>query len=59
MIRDNGKQAQDKMRLFLIYFLEVPEVSNEDIGEYQAALQAAGCDTSSLDYAKRFRLFWG
>lgn len=53
MIRDPVKDPQDKIRLFLIYFLSINDVSNEDILEYTTALQTAGCETHALKYAKK------
>jgi hypothetical protein len=52
MIKDAAKFPQDKMRLFLIYYLSREEISDEEVAEYTTALKLAGCETSSLDYAK-------
>ncbi|ORZ00420.1 Sec1-like protein [Syncephalastrum racemosum] len=57
VIRDEEKKnPEDKMRLFLIYYLStVEEVPKEDMEAYEKALAAAGCDMAPLDYIKRVR----
>lgn len=62
VIRDEEKKnPEDKMRLFLIYYLStVEEVPKEDMEAYEKALAAAGCDMAPLDYIKRsFIVFIG
>ncbi|KAI9019245.1 Sec1-like protein [Phycomyces nitens] len=56
-IRDpEKKDPEDKMRLFLIYYLStVEEVSKEDMEQYESALEAAGCDLGPLKYIKKVR----
>jgi hypothetical protein len=53
-IRDPEKIAIDKLRLFIIYLLSVPDVSKEEVAEFEAALSEAGCDTGSIKYIKRY-----
>ncbi|KAI7853569.1 Sec1-like protein [Circinella umbellata] len=57
VIRDEEKKdPEDKMRLFLIYYLSITEeISQEDMGSYEKALEAAGCDLAPLIYIKRVR----
>jgi uncharacterized membrane protein YvbJ len=52
-IRDSEKVAVDKLRLFIIYLLSVPDVSKDEVSEFEAALVEAGCDVSSIKYIKR------
>lgn len=53
-IRDpEKKNPEDKMRLFLIYYLStVDEISKEDMEAYENALSEAGCDIEPLHYIK-------
>ncbi|KAI8141134.1 Sec1-like protein [Fennellomyces sp. T-0311] len=57
VLRDEEKKdPEDKMRLFLIYYLSTSEeVPQEDMDAYEKALEAAGCDLSPLKYIKRVR----
>ncbi|KAF7725763.1 Vesicle trafficking between the ER and Golgi [Apophysomyces ossiformis] len=57
VIRDKEKKnPEDKMRLFLIYYLStVEEISKEDMDAYETELQAAGCDLAPLAYIKKVR----
>jgi len=48
---------QDKLRLFLIYFLCTPTVSDAEYDQYASALQASGCDLAALTYLRRWRSF--
>ncbi|GAA5817701.1 hypothetical protein MFLAVUS_011252 [Mucor flavus] len=56
-IRDEEKKnPEDKMRLFLIYYLStVEEISKEDMEAYENALSQAGCDVEPLHYIKSVR----
>ncbi|ORZ21153.1 Sec1-like protein [Absidia repens] len=49
------KNPEDKMRLFLIYYLSIAEVSPEDMDAYKKALEAAGCDMAPLKYIEKVR----
>ncbi|KAL7752749.1 Vesicle trafficking between the ER and Golgi [Sorochytrium milnesiophthora] len=49
--------ADDKLRLFLVYYLSVDNVPAADLEEYSAALTKAGCDVSAISYIKRARSF--
>ncbi|KAI9321083.1 Sec1-like protein [Dichotomocladium elegans] len=57
VIRDaEKKEPEDKMRLFLIYYLSTAdEVPKEDMAAYEKALSDAGCDLTPLEYIKRVR----
>lgn len=54
-IRDaEKKNPEDKMRLFLIYYLStVEEIPKDDMEAYEKALSEAGCDMEPLNYIKR------
>ncbi|KAI7897405.1 Sec1-like protein [Mucor mucedo] len=56
-IRDmEKKNPEDKMRLFLIYYLStVEEISKDDMETYENALSEAGCDVEPLHYIKSVR----
>nr|KAJ3420833.1 Vesicle trafficking between the ER and Golgi [Polyrhizophydium stewartii] len=56
-IRDPKKSAQDKIRLFLIYYFSVEEISKEDLAEYESALAQAECSTDAINYAKQVRMY--
>ncbi|KAI8883816.1 Sec1-like protein [Backusella circina FSU 941] len=50
------KNPQDKMRLFLIYYLStVEEIPKDDMDAYEKALEQAGCDMEPLNYIKKVR----
>jgi len=53
---ENGS-SMDKLRLFLIYFLCTPTVSDAEYDQYAGALQGAGCDLAALTYLRRWRSF--
>ena len=53
--------SDDKLRLFLIYYLLSPAESDGEIEELSSALTAAGAGLSSLTYLRRCRQvsrFW-
>lgn len=52
IIRDQSKDKEDKIRLFIIFFLSRDDVPDEDITEFTQALKEAGCETAALEYAK-------
>ncbi|KAG9291999.1 hypothetical protein G9A89_017898 [Geosiphon pyriformis] len=49
------KSSQDKLRLFIIFYLSVDEVTREDMSDYEAALREAGCNLAALEYVKKVR----
>lgn len=49
---------EDKMRLFLIFFITAPQPPTEsDLEQYKKALTDAGCDLSPLNYIKQWKAF--
>ena len=46
---------EDKTRLFLIYYLCTPNISDSQIDEYAKMLQEMGCDLASLQYLRRWK----
>ncbi|XP_008396904.1 sec1 family domain-containing protein 1-like [Poecilia reticulata] len=49
---------EDKMRLFLIYYITAQQVPSEsDLEQYRKALVDAGCDLSPLNYIKQWKAF--
>ncbi|KAG0236832.1 golgi transport protein Sly1 [Mortierella sp. GBAus27b] len=58
-INDPEKQVpDDKMRVFLIYYLSVQEdIPNDVMQEYEDALVKAGCDLAPLRYVKNIRAY--
>ncbi|KAG1049761.1 hypothetical protein G6F43_007929 [Rhizopus delemar] len=57
MIHDTEKKhPEDKMRLFLIYYLSTgEEIPKEDMEAYEKALSEVGCDLNPLNYIKKVR----
>jgi len=52
------KVPEDKMRVFLIYYLSIQEdIPNDVMQEYEDALVKAGCDLAPLRYVKGIRAF--
>ncbi|XP_016124997.1 sec1 family domain-containing protein 1-like [Sinocyclocheilus grahami] len=50
--------AEDKIRLFLIYYITSQQPPSEaDLEQYKKALVDAGCDLSSLNYIKQWKAF--
>ena len=47
----------DKLRLFLIYFLLSPNVTDSEVEELSSALQNSGVSLASLTYLKRMRTY--
>ncbi|KAF5285352.1 hypothetical protein FQA39_LY04451 [Lamprigera yunnana] len=48
---------EDKMRLFIIYYICTPNISEAEYLKYEAILQTAGCDLMPLMYIKRWKTF--
>ena len=46
---------EDKMRLFIIYYILSPDFSDADLPQYEATLQEMGADTSPLSYLKKWK----
>jgi sec1 family domain-containing protein 1 len=45
--------AEDKLRLFIIFFLTVDDISNSDLDDYEYALKGIGCNTMNLRYLRK------
>lgn len=53
---DKGNEAQDKMRIFIIWFLSTEaELKRTDMESFEEALKKAGVDTTPLTYIRRVR----
>ncbi|KAF2894636.1 hypothetical protein ILUMI_11534 [Ignelater luminosus] len=48
---------EDKMRLFIIYYICTPYISDADYSKYETTLQEAGCDLLPLVYIKRWKSY--
>ncbi|XP_008312982.1 sec1 family domain-containing protein 1 [Cynoglossus semilaevis] len=49
---------EDKMRLFLIFYITAQQAPSEsDLDQYKKALLDAGCDLSPLNYIKQWKAF--
>ncbi|XP_074548907.1 sec1 family domain-containing protein 1 [Halichoeres trimaculatus] len=49
---------EDKMRLFLIFYITAPQAPSEtDLEQYKKALSDAGCDLSPLNYIRQWKAF--
>ncbi|CAG9819608.1 unnamed protein product [Phaedon cochleariae] len=58
IITDPGAgTAEDKLRLFIIYYICVPHLAESDLQKYENALTESGCDLSSLSYIKRWKSY--
>lgn len=56
ILRERRGSATDKLRLFLIYFLCVPSISDQDIKTCKVALEQAGCrDLRAFEYVKSIK----
>uniref|UniRef100_A0A3Q2WWQ9 Sec1 family domain containing 1 n=1 Tax=Haplochromis burtoni TaxID=8153 RepID=A0A3Q2WWQ9_HAPBU len=54
----DGGTPEDKMRLFLIYYITAQQAPSEsDLEQYKKALLDAGCDLSPLNYIKQWKAF--
>lgn len=49
------KTPNDKLRMYLVYFISVEDISTLDQQEFESALTAQGCDLSALTYIKRVK----
>lgn len=54
-IKDADRKPEDKIRLFLIYYLSVEEMKWGDMSEYETNLTEAGCDITPLTAVKKIR----
>ncbi|XP_022906096.2 protein sly1 homolog [Onthophagus taurus] len=54
--RETGT-VEDKMRLFIIYFICTPSITEGEFKKFEGVLAEAGCDTSAMNFIKRWRNF--
>lgn len=48
-------QPEDKMRLFIIYYICWPNMSDSEFSKYESILQEMGCDLTPLPYLQRWK----
>ncbi|XP_048394225.1 sec1 family domain-containing protein 1 [Stegostoma tigrinum] len=54
----DGGTPEDKMRLFIIYYISSPQPPSEvDLEQYKKALSDIGCNLAPLNYIKRWKAF--
>ena len=46
---------QDKLRMFIIYYLCNPNLSTTELDQYLAQLRQANCDVDTIKYIKRYK----
>ncbi len=46
---------EDKMRLFVIYYLLSPDMTEGELTQYTAALESVGADVRPLEYLKKWK----
>ncbi|KAL3267291.1 hypothetical protein HHI36_011422 [Cryptolaemus montrouzieri] len=49
--------SDDKLRLFIIYFICAPSLNETELKKYEHALEEVGCDLSALKYIKRWKSY--
>jgi len=47
--------VDDKLRLFIIYYILSADMAETDLAQYATALESAGADTTPLTYLKRWK----
>ena len=52
-----GGNANDKMRLFLIYYISQANNADVNFEQFEEALQTAGCDMAPIKYIKRWKQY--
>ena len=58
MINDpEGGTSEDKLRLFMIYFLCNSNLSQAELDQYLIQLNEAKCDIDCVKYLKRYKTF--
>jgi len=53
----NGGTPEDKMRLFLVFFLCQGQNMEINVEQYCEALEGAGCDMTAVNYIKQWRKY--
>ncbi|XP_072169857.1 sec1 family domain-containing protein 1-like [Diadema setosum] len=48
---------EDKMRLFIIFYICSTALPETEVDQYRTALEAAGCNLAPLDYIRRWKAF--
>lgn len=48
-------QPEDKMRLFVIYYICTPHMADNEFAKFEAVLREIGCDLSPLPYLQRWK----
>ncbi|XP_072031027.1 sec1 family domain-containing protein 1-like [Amphiura filiformis] len=48
---------EDKMRLFIIYYICTPSVTDAELDQYAISLEGAGCNLAPLQFVKRWKAF--
>uniref|UniRef100_T1JGN0 Protein sly1 homolog n=1 Tax=Strigamia maritima TaxID=126957 RepID=T1JGN0_STRMM len=48
---------EDKMRLFLIYYICGPTLTDAEVDQYAAVLKDSGCDLAPLNFTKRWKIY--
>ncbi|KAJ3019713.1 UNVERIFIED_CONTAM: Vesicle trafficking between the ER and Golgi [Siphonaria sp. JEL0065] len=56
-LRDTEKNAEDKHRFFLVFYLSHDDLTKEDMASYEEALGAAGVSLGALTYLKSVKSF--
>lgn len=51
----NSGTPEDKMRLFIIFYICTPFISEADYKKYETALVEAGCNLSPMLYLRRWK----
>lgn len=46
---------EDKMRLFIIYYLCTSQITEDEYKKFETALLAANCDIKPMAYMKRWK----
>ncbi|XP_075974862.1 sec1 family domain containing Slh [Anticarsia gemmatalis] len=49
--------AEDKMRLFIIYYLCTSQIPDDEYKKFEAALASANCDVNPMAYMRRWKGF--
>ncbi|XP_017775611.1 PREDICTED: protein sly1 homolog [Nicrophorus vespilloides] len=48
---------QDKMRLFIVYYICTPQITEAEYRKFESVLTEAGCDLSPMGYIKRWKSY--
>ncbi|KAI8850618.1 Sec1-like protein [Chytridium lagenaria] len=57
LLRDSKKALEDKLRLMLLFYMSVEDVSKEDLAAMEETIKSADGSTASLSYIKSVRSF--